>query len=108
MDYKKMSQDDIINWCAEHDQLEWLSAKLNEKVKAVYYSKRIRVWNEEKKKYVFEADKNSPKVEKEIDISFIQVKNAFCEKFMPELLPEKKEKVPSMRDKVAAALAAKK
>ena len=108
MNYKKMNQEDILNWCIENNELEWLDAKLAEKTTAEYHTQRVKVWSEEKQKEVWVADKTSPKVTKEIPISFIEVKNAFCEKFMPELLPAKKEEAPSLRDKVKAALAAKK
>lgn len=66
MDYKKMTLDDIINWCVENNQVAWLKA----------------------------AAKSKP--------SFLVLRKAFCEKFMPELLPTKKEKAPSMWDKIAA------
>ena len=106
MDYAKMSQDDILNWCIENNQLDWLEAKTNETIEAEYYTKRIAVWDEEKQKNVYYADKTSPKVKKSIPITFLQIKNDFCEKFFPELLPEKKEKKLTLKDKIAAAKAA--
>ena len=72
MDYKSMKFDDIVKWCVENKEVEWLKKEVNK----TYTTKK----GEEK------------------DMPFIQLKRNFCEKFMADLLPVKKEKKPSMRD----------
>jgi len=108
MTYKTMKDTDIINWCAANNQLEWLESKMAEKITAEYYTKKVKVFDEVKGKYVTKADKTSPKVKKSIPITFIQIKRDFCSQFMPELLPTAKIKEPSMRDKLKAAVEAAK
>lgn len=66
LDYKMMDINDIINWCKENNQVEWLKAQSESKP------------------------------------SFFVLKKAFVEKFMPEIKPVKKEKEPTMWDKIAA------
>ena len=74
MDYKKMTLDDIINWCQEHGEVAWLK---------------------EEAAQLIEQDGKTRK------ISFIEIKHDFVEKFMPELLPAKKKSL-SMYDRIAA------
>ena len=101
MNFKKMDINDIIAWCKENNQVAWLQAKAKEKVTVERYSKRIKVWDEEKGKYVYKADKNSPKTTVKQPITFVQIKYDFCKKFMPDILPEAKEKAPTMFDLIA-------
>lgn len=96
MDYKKMDINDIIDWCKEHDEVEWLKATAAKKVECKVYPK---VKNAEGKLVTDKSAK--PKVEKR-PITFIQIKIAFCEKFMPEIMPKKKDKKPSMYDLIAS------
>lgn len=77
LDYMKMDIDTIIAWCKEHNQVEWLKAAAAKKVVT--------------------ADG------KERNITFIELKREFALKFVPEIVPvAKKEKKPSMFDKIAA------
>ena len=76
MDYKKMKIDDIINWCVEHEQTKWLK-----KIAATTYPTEDG---------------------KERNISFIEIKLAFCQKFMPDIIPEAKPKKPTMYEKIKA------
>ena len=107
LDYKTLDEAAIIKWCQDNNQLEWLAAKLNETVVGEFYSKKVMVWDDEKGKYIYLADKTSTIVKKEIPITFIQVKRDFAEKFMPDILPKGKGKKETMRDRVAALLAQK-
>ena len=94
--YKDMNIQDIIKWCQANGQVEWLKEKASDKVACKVYP-RIKTVNEEGKT-VSVADKSQkPKTEMR-PISFIQIKNDFCEEFMPELLPKKKDKAPNMYD----------
>lgn len=76
MDYMKITIDDIIKWCVDNNQVEWLKATA-------------------KKTFTNEEGK-------ERKISFIEIKNEFCIKFMPEIAPKKKEKKPSMYELIAS------
>lgn len=76
MNYKTMKIDDIINWCKENNQVDWLKAT---------------------------AAKTFTKEDgKERKITFIEIKNAFCAEFMPELLPKKKNNKPTMYELIAS------
>lgn len=95
MNYKTMDINDIIAWCKENHEVEWLKATAAKKVEYKVYPK---VKGEDGKMH---SDKSAkPKIEKR-PISFIQIKIAFCEKFMPEIMPKKKEKKPSMYDLIS-------
>lgn len=105
MNFKTMDIEDIINWCKENNEVAWLKAKAKEKVEVkVYPRKKVIKTKEDGTTYkTTEADKSKPyKIEKR-DITFIQIKRDFCEKFMPELIPVAKEdKKPTMYDIIAA------
>ena len=77
MDYKHLDFEYIVNWCTENNEIKWLKDTVNSKVK----------------------DK---KTGEERDISFIELKMLYCEKFAKDLLPAKKVKKPSMKDIVNA------
>jgi hypothetical protein len=81
MDYQHMSFDDIVKWCQENNEIKWLKETVNSKVKV--------------------KDEDGKATDEERDISYIEVKRAFCEKFRKDLLPEKKAKKPSMKDIIA-------
>lgn len=93
MDYKNMTIDDIIEWCQENGQVEWLKRKAAEKKPCKVYPRKVVDGKSV-------ADKSQePKIEKR-PISFIQLKIDFVDKFMPEIAPEKKAKAPSFHDKI--------
>lgn len=96
MDYKKMNIEDIIAWCKEHGEVEWLKATAAKEVEYKVYPK---VKNESGKMV---ADKSATPTIEMRPISFIQIKIAFCEKFMPEIIPHAKEKKVSMYDLIKA------
>lgn len=76
MDYKHINFPYIVEWCKEHNETKWLKEVVNSKVPV-------------------DAEDAS---KGERDITFIEVKRVFCEKFMKELLPVAKPKKPSMKD----------
>lgn len=93
LDYKNMTIDDIIDWCVANGETEWLKRKANEK-------KACKVYPRKKVDGKSVADKTAePKIEKR-PISFIQLKIDFVDKFMPEIAPEKKSKVPTFHDRI--------
>jgi hypothetical protein len=72
MDYKSMTFEQIVAWCKANNQVAWLK--------------------EIGKQTTTDED---GKVHR---ISFIEIKVAFVNKFMPEIAPKKKETKPSMYD----------
>ena len=107
MTYKKLNQDDIFDWCEAHGQLEWL-AEYSARTQTV---KQYTYLKDEKGDYIKNA-KGKRVVDKSVKptvstrpISFIKVKNEFCRKFMPELLPSAKAKKPqTLAERAKAAL----
>lgn len=64
----------ILDWCQEHDELDWLEKT---------------------------ASKTVEKDGVEKPISYIEVRKAWAQKFMPELLQKKsKKKAPTMLEKI--------
>lgn len=97
--FKDVDIDDIIDWCTEHGETEWLKAKAAEKIEVKQYPRK-KIWSEEKQKDVYVADKDKePKIKKR-RITFVQIKFDFYNKFLPHMMP-KKEKKKSMFDKIA-------
>ena len=76
MNYKDMTIEDIIQWCKDNKQVDWLK----------------------------EAAAKTYKTEdgKERRISFIELKLEFVKKFMPEIAPKAQAKKPSMYDLIKA------
>lgn len=73
MDYQHMKIEHIIEWCKKNNQIDWLKETIN---------------------------KTFPTEDGERRISFIEVKRAFAQKFMPNIIPVAKPKKPSMYDLV--------
>lgn len=99
LSFKDMTIQDIIDWCQENGQVEWLKKEATKKVKCEIYPRKKAM--NDKGKMVSVADKSQkPKTELR-PISFIQIKTDFVEEFMPELAPKKKAKAPTMYDLIA-------
>jgi hypothetical protein len=75
MNYKDMKIEDIINWCQKHNEVEWLKAEAN-------------------KTFTTKAGKTR-------NITFIELKLAFVNKFMPDIAPKAKPKKPTMYELIA-------
>ena len=99
MDYMKMSIDDIINWCVENGETAWLKKEAARKVECKVYPRK-KIVNEEGKSISVADKSQEPKITKR-KISFIQIKQDFVEKFMPEIKPEKENK-EDMYSRIAA------
>lgn len=100
MDFKTMSIEDIIAWCKDNNQVEWLKKIAAKKTECKVYPRK-KVVNEKGKK-VSVADKSQkPTIEKR-PISFVEIKYEFAKKFMPEIMPKAKEKKASMYDMIAS------
>ena len=75
MDFKTMRIEDIIDWCKANNQVAWLKET---------------------------AAKTFPLEDgAERKITFIEIKLAFVDKFMPEIAPARKPKKPSMYELIA-------
>ena len=108
MTYQSLTKKDILNWCDEHNQLEWLLEELDKKTECKVYP-RVKVKTEDGK-IVSKVDKsNKDNFTTELrDRSFVEVKLAFVKKFMPEIAPKPQEKEPTFKDEVKKLLEAKK
>ena len=110
MDYKKMDIEDIISWCTENDQIEWLKKTAAKKVENKIYPKKKEIaldangkpklTKKGKVKFTYVADKSQEPIIKKEPISFIELKYEFAKKFMPEILPKKKEEKQTMYDRI--------
>lgn len=103
LNFKKMTIDDIMSWCVANNQVAWLKAKASETKECKVYPRHTveKVKNGETVK-VSEADKSQPYKLETRPISFIDIKTAFVNEFMPELAPKAGEKAPTMYERIAA------
>ena len=110
MNFKDMDINDIINWCKENNQVAWLKETASKQVEYKVYPK-VKVAKVDangnavlskkgKPMYTTTVDKTATPVIEMRPISFIQIKMAFVEKFMPEIAP-KKSKKKTMYDLIA-------
>lgn len=91
---KEMTIDDIINYCQENGQIEWLKAEAAKKTERKVYP---RVKGEDGKRHVDKTQE--PKIVYQ-PISFVELKAAFMDKFAPNERVGKNKK-PSFHDKIA-------
>lgn len=105
--YEDITLEYIEKWCVENNQIDWLIEISGTKTIQKRHTGRIQkrdvngnaVLNKNGKP-VWIVDKNSPTIEVEIAITFIEIKKAFCEKFMPELAPKAKENKLSLHERL--------
>ena len=89
--------DFVFDWCEANGANDWLKAELAKTTTQKTYPRK-KVTNADGKK-VSVADKSKEPTMIEKPITFIEVRTAFVEKFMPEFAPKKKEKKPTMYDR---------
>lgn len=89
--------DFVFDWCEQNGHNDWLKAELAKTTTQKTYPRK-KIVNEAGKK-VSVADKSKEPTIVEKPITFIEVRTAFVEKFMPEFAPKKKEKKPTMYDR---------
>lgn len=98
MKYKDWELPNIIAWCQEHNQVEWLKAEVARKVERKVYPKVESVSKNGKKSW--KQDKTQePKIEM-VPISFVELKSNFLHHF--NLVPAPAEKKPNMYDLIAS------
>lgn len=98
-DYMKLSIEEIALWCKENGKQDWLLAKLEE-TKTVPVYPAVESVSKTGKKTHKQDKKQSPIGETTVNLSFFDIKRAFCEEFMQDMLPKKKGGTVSMADKV--------
>ena len=100
MNYQDMKIEDIIKWCQENNQVEWLKKEASKKIEYKVYPRK-KVKNADGKLVSVSDKSQEPKIEMR-PISFIQLKLNFVNKFMPEIAPKAQTKKPTMYDLIAA------
>ena len=96
--YQGAKFPDIYNWCVANGKLDWLTAKVNEKVEVKTYPRKKvlkvgvdgkPVLNKKGNKpvYVSVTDKSAKPTITKKDISLLAVKRAFFEEFAPDMVP---------------------
>ena len=70
MKYENINLDYIIDYCKDHDEVDWLKSTAAKTFKTKDGGKR--------------------------KITFIEIKIAFAKKFMPDIIPKAKPKNPTM------------
>lgn len=95
MNFKTMRLDDIIDWCKANNQVEWLKTTAN-KTSTMKVYPRVRVDGK------IITDRTAEPTLKEVPITFIELKMAFVEKFMPEIAPKAEPKAPTMYERIKA------
>ena len=88
MNFQSLKFEDIVAWCKENNQVEWLKKEAAKTFPAMAKSESGE------KIQLCEAD-GTPKTRR---ITFIELKMDFVRAFMPEIAPQPKEKKPSMFD----------
>ena len=105
--FKDWNIDDIIAWCQENNQTEWLKEISARKVACKIYPRKkvqkeingVLQYNDEGKPIMTSvADKSKAPATKMRPITFVQIKTEFGEKF--GLAPAKQAKPESMFDKI--------
>jgi hypothetical protein len=96
MGFKDWELEDIINWCKEHNEIEWLKAEAAKKVERKVYPKVPSISKSGKKSW--KQDKTQPYAIEYVPISFVELKSNFLSKFI-DTTP--KEKKPSMYEIIA-------
>ncbi len=95
---KNWGYPEIAEWCVANKQVKWLKAEEAKKVKVKVYPKVESVSRNGKKSWQY--DKTKPYMIEEKDISFIELKQNFLEKF--GFKEPKKEKKPTFHDLIKA------
>lgn len=106
--YKTLTIEMIISWCKQNNQIDWLKAVSNTEVPYKVYPRKKELKldangnpvlsKKGKPTYTSVADKSAKPTIEMRKPSFVQIKNAFVDTFMPELKPKAKEKAPTMYD----------
>jgi hypothetical protein len=94
-----MTIEDIINWCVSHKKTDWLKKEAAKTVECKVYPRKMII--NEKGKKVSVADRSQKPVIDKRPISFVSIKYNFAREFMPEIIPVKAAKEPTMYEIIA-------
>ena len=97
MDYKTMGKEELFTWCKEHGELEWL-LEMTQKTKVVPVYPTVPHVSKTGKNTKKQDKTQEPIGERTINYSFMDIKDAFFEKFLKDEKPAKKEKEPTLAD----------
>lgn len=99
--YEKLTINDVIDWCVENNQVEWLKATAEKEVEIKEYPKKEVTLADGK--VVMRADRKATPTKKMVKMPFTMLKHEFCKKFFPDKLPKEEAKnKPSMLDRIRA------
>lgn len=87
---KDIDLEFIINWCKANNQVEWLKKENNKQQQVKRYPRKTII--DENGKKVSVVDKTQEPTIKWEQVSFLTLRNAFIDEFMPEIRPAKKAK----------------
>lgn len=90
LEYTTLTLEEIIEYCKEHNEVAWLKETAATKVLRKKYTGKKEITKADGTTALV-VDKNSPYIEVEEEISFIELKKLFAEKFM-DMKPKKKKK----------------
>ena len=98
--YRTFKEEDMIKWCEENNQLEWLIAETNKIVKHKVYGQKRGL--NKKGEWILKTDKDNVIGTVEEPITFVELKHNFFAKFMPDKLPTKSDKpvAETFRDRI--------
>lgn len=111
MTFAKLNfEKDILPYCVEHSQLDWLEETIKANTKRMPVYERITVQKDGKTKKCSVYDRTKDPIKYEDKVNYSGIKAAFCKKFMPELLkhPEGKPEKLTMLELVQRAKMGKK
>lgn len=94
---KTLVFEDLVAWCKENNQIEWLKSLPRTTVVKVYPTKTKVSKKDGKERQVYDR-KQAPIGEKTIALPYSTVKAMFVEKFFPQFMGDSKPKAASMWD----------
>ena len=99
---KDLQLDDIIAYCKENNQIEWLKAIAQTTVERKTYP-TVTYFDKNGKERTKQDKTQEPIKVEQVPIPYVQLKFEFLKKFFPELVADKSSKgKPTMWDIIAA------
>ena len=96
-DFQHLTLDDIIEWCQDNKQVEWLKQEAQKKFERKIYPKVETISKNGKKSW--KLDKTKPYIVESTPITFMELKANFLKEFF-DIAP--KTKKLTMYEKIAA------
>ena len=99
--YENIDADYIEEYCVKNGEIDWLVETTSKTYTHTVYPKVPKINKDGKEVLVYDK-KQEPIGKEERAIPFTKIKRLFCEKFMPALIPETKDKPMSMKERALA------